>query len=258
MNLTGKVALVTGAGNLRGIGRGIAVRLAEEGADLAISYLDRVAEAYEVRREIHAIGRRALLVQADISDASQIKKMFDVVVSEFGRLDILINNAGVCEWQEILDITVDSYHRIVDVNVFGTIECSRHAVEIMSKTETKGRIVNISSIQAKRPTVSLAIYSATKAAIDHFSQSLAMQVAHKGITVNQVWPGFVDTDINNAKPELKTEQGRRQILGHIPIGKFVTPNDIGASVAYFCRDSSQTVTGSALKVDGGSLLRCLL
>ena len=203
MNLHNQVALVTGAGNMKGIGKGIACALAEAGADIVINYVVNPEEAEQVAGIIRGLGRRALLVQADISNPEQVRQMFNDIDTHFGRLDILVNNAGVC---------------------------ARHAARMMVKKRIRGRIINVASGHARRPMALMGVYAATKAAIDQMSQSMAFELARYGITVNQLWPGFVDTNINDPKPELATREGRKKLLATIPVGQPATIEELGAAV----------------------------
>jgi NAD(P)-dependent dehydrogenase (short-subunit alcohol dehydrogenase family) len=257
MRLIGKVALVTGSGNLRGIGRGILQCLGRDGADVVIHYRSRDDEAKVIADEIREMGKKVLIVKGNLSKQEDIKQMFQKVIDEFGKLDIMVNNAGVCVWEKFLDISEEGFNRIVDVNMKGMMECSHHAANIMVKQGIKGRIINISSLQSKRPTPVMGVYSGTKAAMDHFTQSAALELAQYGITVNQVWPGFVDTDINSNKPELATEESKNKWLDTIPLGKAATPWDIGQAVSYLSGEEGQAITGGVIKVDGGAFIRSL-
>jgi NAD(P)-dependent dehydrogenase (short-subunit alcohol dehydrogenase family) len=254
---TARVALVTGAGNLKGIGRGVVKRLSEAGIDVVVNYLSEDDDHEQVVEEVRSLGQRALAVRADLTSKDEVRSMFREIENAFGRLDILVNNAGRCVWEKAVDITPTGMNQIIDVNVRGTMECSREAARLMIANGRGGRIVNICSLQSKRPTPSMSVYSASKAGIDHLTQSLALALARHRITVNQVWPGFVDTDINGSKPELNTSDAREKFLETIPAGRCATPKDLGEAVAYFCRDDADVVTGATLKVDGGAFIRCL-
>lgn len=257
MKLSGKVALVTGSGNLRGIGRGVVQCLAEEGADIVINYRSREDEAKVIAEELRSMGSKVLIIKGDLSKKEDIKRMFEEVLNEFGKLDIMVNNAGVCVWESILDITKEGFDKIVNVNLKGTFECSRWAAQIMVDQGIKGRIINISSVQARRPVPGMGVYAGTKSGIYHFTQSLALELAPYGITVNEVWPGFVDTDINGDKPELSTEEGKNKLLETIPLGEAATPWDMGKAVSYLSGEEGRSITGAVIKVDGGAFIRCL-
>lgn len=257
MKLANQVALVTGAGNLKGIGKGIACALAEAGADIVINYVVNPEEAEQVADLIRGYGRRVLLVQADISQPYQVKAMFEQVEAHFGRLDILVNNAGVCVWEPFLDISKPAFDHAVNINIKGTYDCARHAALLMVKKNIRGRIINIASGHARRPMPLMGVYAATKAAIDQMSQSMAFELARYGITVNQLWPGFVDTNINDPKPELATQEGRKKLLATIPIGQPATIEELGAAAVYLSSAAGAVVTGDFIKIDGGQHIRCL-
>ena len=257
MKLQNQVALVTGAGNLKGIGRGIACALAQEGADIAVNYVVNPQEAGQVAEIIRGYGRRALLVKADISQPEQVQQMYAGIEAYFGRLDILVNNAGVCVWEPFLEISKPAFDHAVNINIKGTWECARLAARYMVEKGIHGRIINVASGHARRPMPLMGIYAATKAAIDQMSQSMAFELARYGITVNQLWPGFVDTNINDPKPELATIEGRKKLLATIPIGKPATIEELGAAAVYLCSEAGGVVTGDFIKIDGGQHIRCI-
>lgn len=255
--MTARVALVTGGNNLKGIGRGIVLALAERGFDVAVNYVDRENETDVVVEEVRALGRRALPVRADITDEAEVEAMFAAIEATFGHLDVLVNNAGRCVWELVPDISEAAFAAVAGTNVVGTAMCSRHAAALMIRKGTTGRIINIASGQAKKPAPSMALYCGSKAAIDQLTQTLALELAPHGITVNQVWPGLVDTDINAAKPEMKAA-GIAPMLATIPVGRVATAADIGRAVVFLAEDDAGTTTSATIKIDGGSLTRCLL
>jgi len=257
VSLQNQVALVTGAGNMKGIGKGIACALAQAGADIVINYVVNPEEAEQIAAIIRGMGRRAMPVRADIANPQQVKKMFDEIETTFGRLDILVNNAGVCVWEPFLDISKPAFDHTVDINIKGTYDCARHAARMMVKKGIRGRIINVASGHARRPMPLMGVYAATKAAIDQMSQSMAFELARYGITVNQLWPGFVDTNINDAKPELATDEGRKKLLATIPIGQPATIEELGAAAVYLADDKGAVVTGDFIKIDGGQHIRCI-
>lgn len=257
MRLKDKVAFITGSGQFKGIGLGIARCLAEDGADLVIHYRSKEEEAHAVAEELRSTGNRVLLLQADLSKAEEIKPMFDQIKREFGKLDIMVNNAGTCVWEPVLEITQEGFNQIVNVNLRATFLCSHYAAKIMVDQGVKGRIINISSLNAKRPSLTMGIYSASKAGMDHMTQSMALELAPYGITVNQVMPGWVDTNINSSKPEQQTEEGKKALMQTIPLGQAATPWDVGKGVAYLAGKEGQAVTGAFIKVDGGAFIKSL-
>lgn len=257
MSLKGQVALVTGSGNLKGIGKGIACALAEAGADVVVNYIDKEEEAIAVAKLIESYGSKALLVKADIANKDDVKHMFAKVEEEFGRLDILVNNAGVCVWESFLDISKKAFDFATNVNIVGTYNCSEYAADLMKRKKIKGRIINVASGHARRPMPLMGVYAATKAAIDQLSQSMAFELARYGITVNQLWPGFVETNINDPKPELATEEGRQKLLATIPIGKAATIEELGAAAVFLASKEASVITGDFIKIDGGQHIRCI-
>lgn len=256
-SLAGQVALVTGSGNLKGIGRGIAESLAAAGADIVVHYASSKEQAEQVADRLRTYGSDVLVCQADIGDTAAVERMFDDTMARFGRLDVLVNNAGTCVWEELVDFTPDGFGLMTRTNIVGTFTCSRLATKIMVDQGIKGRIINVASGHARRPMPKMGGYGATKAAIDQLSHAMALELAPHGITVNQLWPGFVDTDINKSKPELATEAGRAALLATIPIGEAATPEDLGAAAVYLAGPAGAHVTGAVIKIDGGQHIRCI-
>ncbi|HZG56240.1 SDR family oxidoreductase [Paenibacillus sp.] len=258
MKLAGKVAVVTGSGNLRGIGRGIVESLAEDGADIVLHYRSKEAEALQIAEELRLMGRRACAIQADLGQPTQVERFMDEAEAAFGRIDILVNNAGVCYWERVAEITDENFQAMINLNLGATLACSRRAARAMRLRGEGGRIIQISSLQSKRPSLTMGIYSATKAGMDHLTQSMALELAPYGITVNQVLPGWIDTDINLSKPGQQSEEGRRKALETLPLGFQATPRDVGQAVSYLCGESGRAITGAFIKVDAGAFIKCLL
>ncbi|HEY0144805.1 MAG TPA: 3-oxoacyl-ACP reductase family protein [Methylovirgula sp.] len=244
MTLAGKRALVTGAS--RGIGAAIAKALAAEGADVAITYEKSADRAAEVVRAIKAQGRRAVAIQADSADAAPVRASVEKTVAELGGLDILVNNAGILRVSELKDISLDDIDAILDVNVRAPIVASKAAIPHLGKG---GRVISIGSFFADRvPSPVLSVYAASKSALVGFTKGLAREVGPKGITVNLVQPGSIDTDMNPADgPFAET---LRQMTA---FGRYGTVDDIADAVAFLASPKAQYITGTTLTVDGGAI-----
>lgn len=245
--LSGRLAIVTGAGRGgRGIGRGIAVALASAGADIVITARTNVADAEAVAAECTALGVRAIAVVADISDETSVEALFKTATESFGRVDILVNNAGITRDTLILRMSTDQWDSVIDANLKGAFLCSRAASKIMLRQKS-GRIVNIASVNGLRGSAGQTNYSASKAGLIGFSRSLAKELASRGITVNVVAPGFIDTQMTDAFEG----DAREQLLKMIPLGRFGQSEDVGAAVAFLASDAASYITGQVLTVDGG-------
>lgn len=245
--LAGRVAVVTGAGRGgRGIGRGIAVALAASGADVVITARTNIADAEAVAAECTALGVKSLAVVADISDESSVESLFKTTMDSFGRVDILVNNAGITRDTLLLRMSTEQWDSVIDANLKGAFLCSRAASKIMLRQKS-GRIVNIASVNGLRGSAGQTNYSASKAGLIGFSRSLAKELASRGITVNVVAPGFIDTQMTDAFEG----EAREQLLKMIPLGRFGQAEDVGAAVAFFASPSASYITGQVLTVDGG-------
>ena len=241
-NLDSKAALVTGGG--RGIGAAIARRLAAEGADVAVTYVHGVEAAQAVVRDIEAAGRRGLAIQADAADAEAVDRAVEQAAEKFGKLDILVNNAGVFVMTPVDQTTVEDYDRIFDTNVRGLFAAIVAAVRHMGEG---GRIINIGSVNADRvPTAGTGVYAASKAAVHGLTQGFARDLAPRGITINTVQPGPVDTDMNPDNSDFAAI-----LKGVMAIGRYAKAEEIAAMVAYLAGPETAMVTGSALMIDGG-------
>ncbi|MGN0649499.1 MAG: glucose 1-dehydrogenase [Oscillospiraceae bacterium] len=238
-----KVALVTGAS--RGIGRACAIRLAECGYDVAVNYVSNEAKAAEAVAEIEKLGRRAIAVKADTADLKQVQGMFREVHKAFGRLDALVNNAGVVDDAYLLMINEDSLSRSLDINIKGYFHCAQQAALKMIKTG--GRIVNVSSVSSVLAVEGQGVYSATKGAVNSMTATLAKELAPRGILVNAVAPGFIETEMIDAIPADKKEE----YLKAVPMHKFGTARDVANVVAQLCSDDFGYMTGQVIVLDGG-------
>lgn len=239
-----KVALVTGAS--RGIGRACAMKLAECGYDIAVNFNSNEAKAQEVVSAIEALGRRAIAVKADTADLKAVQNMFREVHKAFGRLDVLVNNAGVVDDAYLLMINEDSLSRSLDINIKGYFHCAQQAaLKMMSKKQ--GKIINISSVSSVLAVEGQGVYSATKGAVNSMTATLAKELAPRGITVNAVAPGFIETEMIDAIPEDKKEE----YLKAVPMHKFGTAADVASVVASLCSDAFAYMTGQVIVLDGG-------
>jgi 3-oxoacyl-[acyl-carrier protein] reductase len=244
MILQGKRALVTGAS--RGIGAAIAKGLAAEGADVAITYEKSADRAAEVVRAIEALGRRAVAVKADSADAAAVQASVDKAAAELGGLDILVNNAGILRVGDLKDLSLADIDAILDVNVRSPIVASKAALAHLGKG---GRIISIGSLFAERvPSSVVGVYAGSKSALVAFTKGLARELGPKGITVNLLQPGSIDTDMNPANGPFAGVL--REITA---VGSYGKVEDIANGVAFLASDKAQYITGSTLTIDGGAI-----
>ncbi len=242
--LEGRVALVTGAS--RGIGRAIALRLAEEGCDVAVNYHSSPDAAEEVARAIRGMGRRALAVGADVASTDQVGAMVAAVEEGLGPVDVLVNNAGIHKHHKSWEMSVEDWDRIIGVNLTGAYLTSRLLGPRMAERGW-GRIVNISSVVADIGSDHEAHYTASKAGMHGLTKSLALELSPKGVTVNAVSPGWIRTDMTADV----TEEEWAEALEEIPLGRIGEPEEIASVVAYLASEESSYVTGQVLHVNGG-------
>ena len=247
MLLDGKVALVTGAS--RGIGRAIALKLAAEGAKVAINYAGNTAKAEEVKAEIEKNGGEAILVQADVADAAAVEAMVNATVEAFGQIDILVNNAGITRDGLLMRMKDEDFDAVINTNLKGVFYCTKLVSKLMMKKRS-GRIINMASVVGLMGNAGQTNYAAAKAGVIGFSKSAAKELAARGITVNMVAPGFIDTDMTAAM----TDKAREMTLTGIPLNRMGTPEDVANAVAFLVSDNASYITGQVINVDGGMVM----
>jgi NAD(P)-dependent dehydrogenase (short-subunit alcohol dehydrogenase family) len=251
MSFEKRVAIITGAGSPRGIGRAIALTLAKKGADVVVGDMD-LAGAEKVAEEIRALKRNAVAVKVDVTRQQDVAELVRTALDRFGRIDVLVNNAGITQPIKVLDMTESDWDRIVAVNLKGTFLCSKAVLSTMIK-QGYGRIVNMSSVSGKRGggVFGGAHYSAAKAGILGFAKALAREVAAHGITVNSVAPGLIATDIRGG---LETPERQKEMSRDIPAQRLGTPEEVAETVAFLASEEAGYITGHVLKVNGGMLM----
>ncbi len=250
MRLQGKVALVTGAASDRSIGWGIARALADEGADVVVNDVAQ-ADALEKRAaELRERGRRAAAITADVTDYQQVNDMIARTVSELGRLDIVVSNAGIIRWEPVLQTTPKNLQAVVNVNLKGSVYVCQAAARQMVAQGDGGRIIITSSVQADVQFTINPIYGATKYAMHVFTGCLALELAPYNITVNHIGPGWVESALNDPMPELQTDEGVEHQRQAIPLKRAGDPYEMGRAAVFFAADGDY-VTGVGLRVDGG-------
>lgn len=249
MRLEGKHALITGAS--QGIGRATALALAREGADIVVNHYPDAAgvhwqKAEAVAAEVKALGRRALIVGADVAQAEASAAMFAQAIEEFGSVDILVNNAGILRDATLRKLSREHWDEVLDVNLGSMFNCSKPAAIHMRERAT-GSIVNVASVIGLMGNIGQTNYAAAKAGTIGFTKSLARELAHYGVRVNAVAPGFMDTDMTRAiEPDI-----REQIRQQIPLGQFGRAEDVAAAILFLASDEARYITGEVLSVNGG-------
>ena len=247
MKLAGRTALVTGGS--RGIGRAVALALAEEGADVAINYISSEPAAKEVAEKIRGLGRRALLAQADVGDYPDTFRMAQEVLKEFGHLDILVNNAGINSDKTFVKMDHASWRKVLAINLDGVFNCTKVFIDQMIKQDY-GRVVNMTSVIGQIGNFGQANYAASKAGVAAFTKSLAKELAGKGITVNAIAPGFIETEMVQNIPDKVKEK----LLSQIPLRRFGTAAEVGRAVVYIVSADGDYITGAEVSINGGLLM----
>ncbi|MFD3155424.1 3-oxoacyl-[acyl-carrier-protein] reductase [Haloimpatiens sp. FM7330] len=242
-----KVAIVTGAS--RGIGRAIALKLAEKGANIVVNYRNNKEMADELVAEIEAKGVKALAIKSDISKFEDAENMIKQAVKEFGSIDILVNNAGITKDTLILRMKEEDFDRVIEVNLKGAFNCIKHASKIMMKQRC-GRIINMSSVVGIVGNAGQINYAAAKAGIIGMTKSAAKELASRGITVNAVAPGFIRTDMT----EVLSDKVKEEALKSIPLKRMGETSDIANVVAFLASEEGSYITGQVINVDGGMVM----
>jgi 3-oxoacyl-[acyl-carrier protein] reductase len=242
--LEGKVALVTGAS--RGIGRAIAISLAEAGANVVVNYAGNENAAAEVAAHIHSLGRKAITIRANVGNSTEVDAMVKQTLETFGQLDILVNNAGITRDNLLMRMKDEEFDEVINTNLKGVFNCVRSVTRSMMK-QRSGRIINISSVVGTLGNPGQANYVAAKAGVIGLTKSAARELASRGITVNAIAPGFITTDMTDKL----SEEMRAQLLLQIPLARFGQPDDIAKTVLFLASDEASYMTGQTLHIDGG-------
>ena len=243
-NLEGHVALVSGGS--RGIGRGIALRLAREGVKVGVNYNTGAAQAREVVEEITSADGEAIALQADVSDQSQVTDMVGSLLEQWERIDILVNNAGIRKDRLLMRMTTEEWDSAINVNLKGAFFCTKAVLPYMAR-QRRGRIINMSSVVGVAGNPGQANYSASKAGLIGLTKTVAKEMARRNITANALAPGYIIT----AMVEELSEELQAQVLARVPMGRLGTPADIAGLVAFLCSDEAGYITGQVIRVDGG-------
>lgn len=247
MHLDGKVTIVTGAS--RGIGRSVAIELAKLGAKVVINYAGNEAAAEEVKNIIVAAGGQAIVVKADVGNVEAVDAMVKETINTFGKIDILVNNAGITRDNLLMRMKEEDWDAVMNINLKGVFVCTKAVSRIMMKQKS-GKIINMTSVVGVMGNAGQANYSAAKAGVIGFTKSMAKELASRGITVNAIAPGFINTDMT----AVLSEQVKEDLADKIPVGRLGSPEDVAAAVAFLASDLASYITGQTLNVDGGMLM----
>ena len=244
MDFTGKVALVTGSG--RGIGKAIAMKLAQNGATLVINDVGDNAPAEQTIAEIKAINHQSTAIMADVSSSADVTRMVDAAIAAYGKIDILVNNAGITRDQLTMKMSDEEWDKVIAIDLKSVFLCTRAVLRPMLK-QRSGRIISMSSVVGIIGNAGQANYTAAKAGIIGFTKTIAKEVASRGITVNAVAPGFIDTPMT----QVLAPERKQALLANIPLGSLGTPQDIAETVAFLASEEARYITGQVITVDGG-------
>ena len=242
-----KVALITGA--TRGIGKEIALELAANGYDIAVNCRSIQDSLEEERKEIEAYGVRCEFVQADVANFEQCEAMVKETIEKFGKIDVLVNNAGITKDGLIMRMKKEDFEAVIDINLTGTFNVTRNVIPYMIKQKS-GRIINLSSVVGVAGNAGQTNYSASKAGVIGFTKSLAKEVASRNILVNAVAPGFIDTDMT----KVLSDSVKEGINAQIPLRRMGTPREVAKVVKFLASDDSSYVTGQVINIDGGMVM----
>ncbi len=240
-----QVALITGA--TRGIGKEIALELAQNGYDIAVNYRGTIDE--DLKKEIEANNVRCEFVEADVSNFEQCESMIKETIEKYGRIDVLVNNAGITKDGLIMRMKKEDFEAVIDVNLVGTFNVTRNVIPYMIKQKS-GRIINVSSVVGVAGNAGQTNYSASKAGVIGFTKSLAKEVASRNILVNAIAPGFIDTDMT----KVLSDNVKEGINAQIPLKRMGTPNEVAKVVKFLASEDSSYVTGQVINIDGGMVM----
>lgn len=247
MLLEGKVAIVTGAS--RGIGRAVVIALAKAGAKVVINYAGNVTAAEEVKSIIEAAGGQGMLIQADVANDEAVSAMIKQTMDTFGRIDILVNNAGITRDGLLMRMKEIDWDAVMNTNLKGVFMCTKHVSKVMMKQKI-GKIINMTSVVGIMGNAGQSNYAASKAGVIGFTKSMAKELASRGITVNAIAPGFINSDMT----AVLSEQIKEELATKIPVGRLGNPEDVAAAVLFLASDSANYITGQTLNVDGGMVM----
>ncbi|BCS81389.1 3-oxoacyl-[acyl-carrier-protein] reductase [Anaerocellum diazotrophicum] len=245
--LKDKVALITGAS--RGIGKAIALKFAQNGANVIINYSSSQSQAESLKEEIEKIGTKAIMIKCDVSNPDEVNQMFSQAEKEFGKIDILVNNAGVTKDALILRMNEEDFDKVIAINLKGAFLCARAAAKIMVK-QRFGNIINISSVVGIAGNMGQANYAASKAGIIGLTKSLAKELASRNIRVNAIAPGFIKTDMT----EVLSDKIKESMLSSIPLGRFGEADEVANVALFLASNLSSYITGQVIVVDGGMIM----
>lgn len=245
--LEGRVAVVTGAS--RGIGREVALTLAKYGADVVVNYNGSEDKAKEVVAEIENLGRKAIAIKTSVSNMDEVTQMIDETIEKFGKIDILVNNAGITKDNLVLKMTEDDFDAVIDTNLKGTFLCMKQVYRLMMK-QRYGRIINMSSVIGVSGNAGQVNYAASKAGVIGMTKSLARELGTRGVTVNAIAPGFIETEMT----DVLSDKVKQEIEGQIPLKRMGHVQDVAEAVAFLASDKAAYITGQVLHVDGGMVM----
>jgi 3-oxoacyl-[acyl-carrier protein] reductase len=243
LKLAGKVALVTGAA--QGIGKAVALLLARNGAEIVVSDIN-LEKAEETAKEVQTLGRKALAIKVDVAKLDDVEKMVGAILARFGQVDILVNNAGIARDKLILRMTEEDWDAVLNINLKGTFNCTKAVVRYMSK-QRSGKIINIASVVGEMGNAGQGNYAASKAGVIGFTKTIAREFAQRGINVNAIAPGYIETPMTDALPDKAKEELKRLI----PMDRLGKPEDVAEAVLFLVSEASSYITGQVLNVNGG-------